>query len=361
MRATSLLTSPLVAAPILAFGLFGLGACTGSGDDSCAIATAVSATEAGTTQDGSAVADATVGADAGGGGASPESGDAGVGAMSQPALTMAFLRIANWSSDAPPIDFCVAPHGTGAFQGPVLANLTAAINQTGNVDAGRPALSFPGVSAYSLVAPGPYDARLVAAGAPDCSAKIVPDQTNLPAVAVGQAMTIALVGAARPAGNQPGLKMIGLLDDDQTPSLVAIRAINASPDFSNVDVGTVSTGLFTPLLASIPFGSATPAVPAVTGDASAPMADSNGYLTVPAQKGTTFHVRSSGSAIDSSVSLPVSIGAGAIVTLVVVGTGVTPTTTSTDSGVPSAQIVEVIDNAGTVNNLGSSMVIEPDQ
>jgi hypothetical protein len=235
----------------------------------------------------------------------------------------------------------------------LLAGLTAAIDEAGIVDGGEAALPFPETSAYSLVTAGAYDARLVVAGAIDCSANVVADETDLPPVAAGKAMTVALVGAAHPVGMQPGLTMIGLLDDDQAPAMVALRVVNASPDIPLVDVGTVTAGVFAPLLASVPFGFPSPFVAA---EASRPAVDSNGYASVPALTRVTLHVRPSGSITDSTVSKSISIAAGAIVTLVVVGAGAQ---SETDAFVPTAQVVEIIDNAGTLDNVASWSLIAP--
>src|SRR5580658_9937302 len=73
------------------------------------------------------------------------------------AATSALIRFANWSPDSPAFDMCIAPHGTTSFQGPLLSALAAA---TGS-DAGSAGLAFPLVSAYTLVPPGQYDARIV--------------------------------------------------------------------------------------------------------------------------------------------------------------------------------------------------------
>ncbi len=343
MRSTSPGTALFVAG--LALSVL---ACTDGG--ACPGVQSPDASETGPEPDATSAMDGVVG---------PES-DAANGASSdrepdstQPAPSLSFLRVANWSSDAPPIDMCIAPHATSAFQGPLLAGLTAALDEGGIVDGGEAALPFPETSAYLLVAAGAYDARLVVAGASDCSASVVADETDLPPVAVGTAMTVALVGAAHPVGMQPGLRMIGLLDDNQAPAMVALRVVNASPDIALVDVGTVTAGVFAPLLASVPFGFASPFVPA---EASRPAVDSNGYASVPALTRATLHVRPSGTSTDSTVSKSVSIAAGAIVTLVVAGPGAQ---SETDALVPIAQIVEIIDNAGTLDNVASWSLIAP--
>jgi hypothetical protein len=89
----------------------------------------------------------------------------------------ASVRIAHVSPDAPVLDVCVAPHGTGSFQGPLLAQLAASLNAAaGTGDAGDgggsagPGVSYAQVSAYVALAPGQYDVRLVAAGSTSCTA-----------------------------------------------------------------------------------------------------------------------------------------------------------------------------------------------
>jgi hypothetical protein len=55
--------------------------------------------------------------------------------------TAATVRLANWSPDAPGLDFCIAPHGTGAWSGPVLAQALGGSTSLGAVtvlDAGIP-------------------------------------------------------------------------------------------------------------------------------------------------------------------------------------------------------------------------------
>src|SRR5450755_4219067 len=42
------------------------------------------------------------------------------------AVPMGFVRFAHLSSDAPSVDFCLAPHGTTTFTGPMMAALVSA-------------------------------------------------------------------------------------------------------------------------------------------------------------------------------------------------------------------------------------------
>ena len=95
-------------------------------------------------------------------------------------------------------DFCLARHGTGAFEGPILAANAASIDDAGVVDAGSGSLAFPQVTAYLLLDPAQYDARVVAAGSVNCSTGIA-DATNLPALASGGLETLALSAPRTPS------------------------------------------------------------------------------------------------------------------------------------------------------------------
>jgi hypothetical protein len=100
-------------------------------------------------------------------------------------MNQAQIRVAHVSPEAPAVDFCLAPHGTASFAGPILAG------------AGRAAgLSYGTVSRYFAVDAGDYDVRLVAPGAADCKAPLagLDDFTRLPAVEAGAAVTVATEG-----------------------------------------------------------------------------------------------------------------------------------------------------------------------
>src|SRR5580698_3335023 len=83
------------------------------------------------------------------------------------APTQAMVRFAQLSPDAPALDVCLALHGTGAYQGPLLAQFAEDAGLA--ADAGAPGLSFATVSAYLAVDAGAYDVRLVPAGATTCT------------------------------------------------------------------------------------------------------------------------------------------------------------------------------------------------
>jgi hypothetical protein len=331
----------------------GLGACVGSGDDTTTNVPVLQP-EAGVA-DASKGLDATARGDGTGGDANAADSAADADAYagedgSTP--TLALLRFANWSAGAPAVDFCLAPHGTGAFKIPVLGTSAAAIDEAGVIDAGSGALPFPKSTAYLLVDPAQYDARLVAGGSSDCSAKIAEDATSLPALASGAAGTIALVGATQPRGGEPGLRIVGFLDDLQSNLATAfeLRAINAAPDLPKVDVGTLSGGLFQSSFVGVPFGASSAGIANV--GRSSP--DSNGYVPVTLLVNAVLAASpsipplldgSAGSIV--AQTSPINVGLGAVVTVAVVGA----------SGQTATQIVECVDNGGTAGLAGNCQVV----
>jgi hypothetical protein len=303
--------------------------------------------------DASKVLDATPG-DAEGGKSGVDAGDAAGDDGETSTATLALLRFANWSADSPAVDFCLAPHGTGAFQGPILGPWAAALNEAGVIDAGSGALSFPDATGYLVVDPAQYDVRLVVAGATDCSAMITPDATSLPALVSGAAGTIALVGAASPQHGEPSLEIVGFLDDltSNLPTAFVLRAINAAPDLPKVSVGTLSGGSFQSDLVGVPFGASSAGV----ANVGRSLPDPNGYVPVtPLVDGIVAASPSVPTLLDGSAgsivaqTSPLTVGVGAIVTVAVVGA----------SGQTAAQIVVCIDNAGSVGLQGTCQVFPP--
>jgi hypothetical protein len=113
------------------------------------------ATDAGATLDSTAV----------------EAGD-DAGSVGDAAPTQPMVRFAQLSPDAPPLDVCLAPHGTGMFAGPLLEQLAEDAGLA--PDANAPGLSFADVSAYFAIDAGSYDVRLVPAGSTTCAQATVP-------------------------------------------------------------------------------------------------------------------------------------------------------------------------------------------
>lgn len=196
----SAITSVLATAGWLSAGALS-GACKSSpassnGDDAAADAPS----------EGSAEASLDASAEA-----STEGDDAGL----YPFPVVAGVRLAVWSTQPlPAVDFCLAPHGTTAFLGPMLYQEVAALGglpDSGDDDAGIVAgLVYPQVSSYASVPPGQYDLRVVAAGSPNCPAGVLPDVTNLPALPRDGTLTVALLD--KTAGGS-GFTMTSFVDD----------------------------------------------------------------------------------------------------------------------------------------------------
>lgn len=300
-----------------------------TGSEASAEAEAAAAPEAGGGPSEASASEASV--NEGGAGGSDAAGEAKagpfLGSMPAPA-TSALLRFANWSPDSPPVDICIAAHGSGAFQGP----LTTILGSATGTDAGSAGVPFPFVTAYATVSPGQYDARLVVAGAGGCSVPIGHDWIGLGTLAIGQAETIALIGQVAPMPGSPKLAVSSLPDDVSGGASALVRAFNAAPGMAFADVGTGTLGAksFSRVF-RVPFGQAGGAV-----------GDPNGYAPVTLN-GALLSAHATGSTTDAVVSsAAVTVIAGAVVTLAVVGGG----------GAPS-DIVECVDNAGTAGVFGN--------
>jgi hypothetical protein len=265
---------------------------------------------------------------------------------------VSWLRFANWSPDAPGVDFCIASHGTGAFTGPVVAALAAATDAGTDIttsDGGiEQLLAFPLVSAYLPLTPGGYDVRVVVSGATNCNAPIGLDTTNLPVLATNAQTTVALVGEEQPSGGGPGLQLVAFTDDlFASTTGIAMRFINASPALAEGDVGKGAEPKFTPYFIGVPFGHASTAIEAQIGDATPPFVDNNGYAAIGAMSEATVSVYTTGT--ESTARSPYATSsswvaaAGAVVTVVVIG--------GTAAGAP-LQLLQCADNAATVGVLG---------
>jgi hypothetical protein len=316
----------------LAIAAPGLAACAGD-DSNTTLASAATAADAAL----DATQDAT--------GAAPP--DAAI-----PPLPVALVRFANWSPDAPPADVCLAPHGTTLFRGPLLATLTATADGGVADDAGPP-LSFPQVSAYvDVAAPGAYDVRVVAAGAYDCSVGVAPDLTTFPPLRVGAFATIALAGLVAPPPAEPGLTLLGFLDDEAPAGAISMRLINAAPPLPEADLGTGTMGsAYKALFVGVPFGGT-----AAPSDAGGAPIDSNGYAALGPLSTVTLSAHAPSATTDSVVASNVSAAAGSVLTIALLGGG---SRTSPDASALPVQLLECVDNAGTTGVLGSCSVLAP--
>ena len=266
-----------------------------------------------------------------------------------PPLPIALVRVANWSPDAPAVDFCLAPHGTTAFQGPLLGRASALL------DAAAPSLGYPDVSAYLQVPPGQYDVRAVVAGASNCSAGIGPDLTSTPSLGIGTFATLALLGNTQGSGGAK-LQLAAFVDEGVSSGKVALRFVNAAAaaEMGSADFGTGTAGAsFKPISKSVAFG-AVGAIPDAGGVDGAIKADSHGYAVMSALASATLSAHASGATTDAVVARGVTIAAGAVVTAaLLVGPGVT------DDGGATFQLLACVDNAGTVGVTGSCTIIGP--
>jgi hypothetical protein len=285
------------------------------------------------------------------------SGNVEAGPTAVASTSVAAIRMANWSPDSPPVDFCLAPHGTGIFQGPILAGQVRAQQAAGIGDGGTVGLAFAKVSSYSFVKPGQYDARLVVFGALDCSAGVV-DGSALPALAGNAFETIALVGEANRTGADPGLQVVGFLDDQNPSGPVALRFIHAAPGLGAVDFGTLggTSTKFSVLLSGVQFGKAGTTQP----DGGVSTVDLNGYLARPPMSAVALSVRPhgvaapDGSAQDLAVASSVSAAAGSVLTIVAVGAA--GVACSANAGA-AACFLECVDNAGTIGPFSSCNIV----
>jgi hypothetical protein len=336
---------PVVAA--LAIGALAAGC--GNGDDVCTTTSALSS-------DGGSL-DGTVAE--GGGDATAGDSQAGDATASQnpdangtPATTAA-VRLANWSADAPAVDFCLAPHGTGAFQGPMLASLAAAIDEGGVVDAGAAALPFPQASAYVPVSPQQYDARLVAAGSTSCAAGVAADATNLPVLDAGAFATLALMGDLGGVDGAPGGLILAGFLDALSASKVGVRFINAADGSTPVNFGIGETAAtFSPIFSDVAFGQAG-TISGGGSDAAATTAETYAENDFGGSGMATFDVLDAANTTDLEVTAPsVTIAAGAVTTFVFVGPVFDP-----EAGAPVDELLMCVDNAGTIGVLGACRVV----
>jgi hypothetical protein len=294
------------------------------------------------------------------------------------------VRVADWSAAAAPVDFCLAPHGTANWQGPMIGAAgpqDAGAYADGGTpgltfgDGGASGLGFPGVTSYFYVAPAHYDARLVAAGSPDCNVPVVaPDATTLPVLSEGGLITIALfTDVGRDAG-AAGLKIVGFTDDVSVPppSLIGkgrcgVRFINAAPSVPSVDFGTGPPSFFVgylPMFSSVLYGQASTALETT---AIAPFVDDNGYLFTSAllyvtpPMGTSFGPNSfSASVLVDQTPVTLAIGAtiiaaDSVVTVVLIPEGIG---SIDDAGIDAGGLglLQCIDNAGTLG-LGAACTL----
>jgi len=262
------------------------------------------------------------GADSGGSvDAAPNSDTSIADASSDTAPTdQPLLRFADFSPDAPALDFCLAPHGTTAYVGPVVAGAAA--------DAGASGLSFGQVTTYLALglASGVYDVRTVAAGAADCTTALMgaPNATNLATLAAGESYTIAALGESSPASGDHPYAILLLGDDAVAPSGdAAIRFLHASPGngLGPLDVGTgtltatdAAPADFEPWFTHVAYG-----LTGLSSAADGGPVDSDGYLDLAPISTMTVSAHPTGGTADTVTATGLSFAAGSVSTLFLIG------------------------------------------
>jgi hypothetical protein len=280
-------------------------------------------------------------ADGGGGGFTPGSDSGATASASSqaadgsssgatdaaPPPPSAHVRFADWSPDAPGggFSFCLQPQGMQTWMGPFLPN----------------GLPYPGTSAYSSVPPGTYDAEVVAASSSDCSAGVLPMSTHLPSLDDGTYATVAAIGDVMPPFAEQTLRLAVFVDDAVGKAGSALlRMLDAAPSYRyvNVGTGTMAKGDFRLLFASAAFG--TPATIATGGQ----MFDTNDYAQLMPQPSVELSVQPiSTGGMDAATASNVSLAAGTVATLVIVGG---------DKGGPPPRII-VCDDAAAARGAAS--------
>ncbi len=219
---------------------------------------------------------------------------AACGAVSMDDATTARVRVAHLSPDAPSVDFCLAPHGTTTFAGPILAGA-----------GGTTGLAYGTVTKYLPVAAEQYDVRLVAPGAASCASPLggLADFTDLPALPEGGAVTIAAEGRVAFGAATP-IHLAAYIDDTEVDAASAkLRFVHASPGTPAVDVGVGGGALFSAVFSNIAYG------------ATATQA----YATTPPLAGVEISARAHGATTDALSIRPAVLPAGAIATAFAIG------------------------------------------
>jgi Domain of unknown function (DUF4397) len=227
--------------------------------------------------------------------AAPEIEDGDASDASDAAPAHARVRVAHLSPDAPAVDFCLAPAGTGQFTGPVLA-----------AAGGRGGLAYTKVTRYLDVPAIAYDVRLVAPASRDCARSLggLPDVTGLPALLAGEAFTLAATGELARGGTP--FAVLAYRDDARPKQGKAkLRFIHASPGTPSVDVGVGSGDDFSAVFSDVGYG----------GFAHR----RRGYVTTAPLEAVELSARATGADRDVLSIASASLPAGAIATAFAVG------------------------------------------
>ena len=238
------------------------------------------------------------------------------------------VRFAHLSPNKPPIDLCMAVHGTGLFNGPLL-------KPVGVVATG---LAYGQVSKYLSVAPGSYDVRVVDGGATTCADSLF-DTTTLPAFIAGDAVTVVSTGLIPPqVGDPNAFTVVAYSDDRSAPAgKTQARFIHAAPVTPALDFGSGSGSGFSAMFDNVAY--------LVAGTPVSSSADVNRYVTLTsASAPTTFSLRLSNTSSDAiTITSAAAQTSGAVVTWYAIGS-LTPmpnplqVLVCTDNGAPNGPL-----------------------
>jgi hypothetical protein len=216
----------------------------------------------------------------------------------------ALIRIAQLSPNKPPIDVCLAVHGSNKFTGPILK--PAGVAATG--------LAYSQVSKYLAVPGAQYDVRIVDGGATTCAQSLF-DANNLPVLFGGGAFTIVGTGFIPPNPNNPTSFTVIVYTDNTTTNedKALLRFIHDAPDVPPLNFGIGSGASFSELFADVSFLHVGGNMPVST--------DGNGYASInPTAPPITYSVRQVGSATDAlTVSSPLALPANSLTTVFAIG------------------------------------------
>jgi hypothetical protein len=226
-----------------------------------------------------------------------ELGGGGSNATGGAAPTKSLLRLADWAPDAPAagFDLCIAPHGArdATWTGPLLGS----------------GVAFPAVGRYVEIAPGTYDARVIAATSGSCP-PTVGTPLVLPALGANARATLAVIGDITPSGNDKQAEVVVFPDDSAGPSTqAAVRFIDATPGVSAVifGTGTLHDLTFRALTSAVPFAGASSMPP------DGGVSDSDGYVLVAPSTGVTLSAHVGDGEYDVSNSMSTSLVDGGFV------------------------------------------------
>lgn len=324
-------------------GTAGTGGTTsgGSGGSAAGSAGATAGGSAGATAGGSAGTNAggSAGATAGGSAGTTAGGSAGSGGAPVPEL--ARVRIAHLVSDGPAVAVCARVHGTDTGA-PYAINVSKDLGGLAN------GLTYKQVSGYISVPAGTYDIKVIDASKDCTDAGIT--TAELPALADGDAVTVAARGtvAGTTAGDQ--LELVLLSDADQPAAGESkLRFVHAGVGAPSVDVGAYLGTAFAKVFANTSYDDI---LTAETAAGAFPI-DANGYATLSTDLSgaLSFDVRLADTGkIYATVKLPdgVTVVKGSVATVFAIGK-----LTVTDGKPGGVSALACVDSAPATNGLST--------